>query len=299
MTINEAAVSAVSQAIAEANGMNPNNAHHYEKLARVALLAASPYMGGVESEWRPIETAPKDGTPFLAFVPDDTFSPITGIEVYWWEDGLTTSGPNPPVAPTHWHPLPAPPALVSHETPPPDTQAPLIIDRETLRRQIEREPEGEIGVGFELADPDGMERLAMAALPIWARNELTRLRALVASQAPVGDEGEAKPVAWAVQNVEGKIVHLWPTKGGASWIMQEHPKSALIPLYASPPHPSRAAIIEEALTDDVVDKALHATVPGGAEVKDWFHHHTPKGMNTAREVIRTAIAAAIRSLEGK
>lgn len=55
----------------------------------------------------------------------------------------------------------------------------LKIDREALRRQIERDPdEGEIGVGFELFDPDGMERLAMAALPAWARDEILRLRAL-------------------------------------------------------------------------------------------------------------------------
>lgn len=59
------------------------------------------------SEWQPIETAPKDGSQFLA-------SDITGYHFNcWWEnEGYEArwmdeidSEPNP----THWMPLPPPP----------------------------------------------------------------------------------------------------------------------------------------------------------------------------------------------
>lgn len=63
--------------------------------------------------WRSIETAPRDGKPFLTFTPDDTFSAITGIEVMWFDSQLgLVYGPDctePVFKPTHWMPLPAAP----------------------------------------------------------------------------------------------------------------------------------------------------------------------------------------------
>lgn len=62
------------------------------------------------SKWKPIETAPKDGTRFLAFEKSDDYQ---HYECWWREDFSNWSGwqddwdsePNP----THWMPLPEPP----------------------------------------------------------------------------------------------------------------------------------------------------------------------------------------------
>jgi hypothetical protein len=74
------------------------------------------------SEWRPIETAPKDGVPILAWAPGwDT------PDVVWWQradhlglsdgwyDGMTDNFGDPcgPVEPTHWVPLPDLPAMIA------------------------------------------------------------------------------------------------------------------------------------------------------------------------------------------
>lgn len=69
----------------------------------------------IVAEWKPIETAPKDGTPFLCFRPDALghgFSDQSGIDVLWWENGDWTYDGDGRVTvdpPTHWMPLPAPP----------------------------------------------------------------------------------------------------------------------------------------------------------------------------------------------
>lgn len=65
--------------------------------------------------WQPIETAPKDGTPIMLFATAEGFdAPV--VTVGWltvsrrWIEG--TFYPNTPTTliPTHWMPLPAPPA---------------------------------------------------------------------------------------------------------------------------------------------------------------------------------------------
>jgi len=59
------------------------------------------------SNWQPIETAPKDGTPILAFHP---FVPIGQAVGYFTENGFFISAPGGwCLLPTHWQPLPEPP----------------------------------------------------------------------------------------------------------------------------------------------------------------------------------------------
>jgi hypothetical protein len=77
----------------------------------VELTAVTPHNG-----WQPIETAPKDGTPFLCFHHDTEFSPPTSIDLIWYEPSIKTytmDGDNevPFAGITHWMPLPPPPAL--------------------------------------------------------------------------------------------------------------------------------------------------------------------------------------------
>ena len=59
-----------------------------------------------ERQWQPIKTAPKDGMTVLLWVPYATPSVSVGYFVYelWFNDG------GRPTSPTHWMPLPAPPA---------------------------------------------------------------------------------------------------------------------------------------------------------------------------------------------
>ena len=69
-------------------------------------------IAALTDEWQPIETAPKDGSPVLIFVPS------TGICMYvaWNRNGNwmvfdTGKGHSAHVDATHWRPLPPPPAL--------------------------------------------------------------------------------------------------------------------------------------------------------------------------------------------
>lgn len=64
--------------------------------------------------WQPIETAPRDGTPFLCFTPSDEFSSQTGIDLIWYEPHLKTYTQDgdtevPFAGITHWMPLPGAP----------------------------------------------------------------------------------------------------------------------------------------------------------------------------------------------
>lgn len=76
------------------------------------------YDWGVDAErkrlttWRPIETAPMDGTHILAYDPEWTDHP--GIAVLqWshteWENAYSEVETDWDWAPTHWLPLPIPP----------------------------------------------------------------------------------------------------------------------------------------------------------------------------------------------
>jgi hypothetical protein len=73
-----------------------------------------------EREWRPIETAPKDGKQVLIYSGDrcdNCPAQTSGITVAFWEDGMWICGNmanGTPVylkhTPSHWMPLPQPPA---------------------------------------------------------------------------------------------------------------------------------------------------------------------------------------------
>lgn len=64
--------------------------------------------------WRPIETAPKDGTWFLAYWPVQTFE--DRIQTTRWLHGdcrfVDASDFMDHIQPTHWQPLPTPPEAV-------------------------------------------------------------------------------------------------------------------------------------------------------------------------------------------
>ena len=71
------------------------------------------------SEWQPIETAPKDGTPILGFMPDAAIQwQIMPIEMLdfgdddgpEWFQADRDDGRALDVEPTHWMPLPHPPS---------------------------------------------------------------------------------------------------------------------------------------------------------------------------------------------
>ena len=76
-----------------------------EKLARLFALARR----GAAVQWRPIEEAPKDGTHILVT------NGKRQAAAYWWPAvwmGTTHCGMNEP---THWMPLPPPPAGETNE----------------------------------------------------------------------------------------------------------------------------------------------------------------------------------------
>jgi len=60
------------------------------------------------TDWKPIETAPKDGTFILVAVPGEV---AIHIMLVWWLDGWCLDMTNTPIVgnPTHWMPLPEPP----------------------------------------------------------------------------------------------------------------------------------------------------------------------------------------------
>lgn len=91
-----------------------------KQIARVTLIQPSV---SAPSDWRPIETAPKDGTEILLFTThdaddyyDESFS---AVQIGSWDHGNQSSDPvwfRPPGwecpkigKPTHWMPLPSSP----------------------------------------------------------------------------------------------------------------------------------------------------------------------------------------------
>ncbi|WP_336817245.1 hypothetical protein [Burkholderia gladioli] len=79
-----------------------------DKLARfAALLAASPAPAISESEWQPIETAPKDGSPVLLIATRHSMLyPHPEVIVGYWRSGWW-SGPSALSHVTNWMPAPS------------------------------------------------------------------------------------------------------------------------------------------------------------------------------------------------
>lgn len=81
-----------------------------EHLDRERFLALA--RRGAAAAWRPISEAPKDGTPLLLLWPDAAEK----MAVMWWDEYVENwqgyyDGINPGyLPPTHWMPLPPPPA---------------------------------------------------------------------------------------------------------------------------------------------------------------------------------------------
>ena len=70
----------------------------------------------MNSEWQPIETAPKDGTPIILGFPDmacEGYWMCDPSRNHWGETGWFASDSDVlfehPWKPTHWMPLPEPP----------------------------------------------------------------------------------------------------------------------------------------------------------------------------------------------
>lgn len=63
-------------------------------------------------EWRPIESAPKDGTPILTYCPQGPKYGKWAVRQNVWRDGAWQYSNQPYWPPTHWMPLPEPPAIV-------------------------------------------------------------------------------------------------------------------------------------------------------------------------------------------
>lgn len=92
---------------AETRSWNDIRANNWLQFHAPKLLASAK-----AAAWRPIETAPKDGTPVLLFVPDEDFDPITGVEVGVWEsatryaaEGWFIQGYPAVSPPTHYRPI--------------------------------------------------------------------------------------------------------------------------------------------------------------------------------------------------
>ena len=87
-----------------------------ESVQRAVLLAAIEdiaNMPSAESEWQPIETAPRDETPILAFIPEESreysfiYVLIYDELILAWREAAGECYSQ--YAPTHWMPLPEPP----------------------------------------------------------------------------------------------------------------------------------------------------------------------------------------------
>ena len=79
------------------------------ELERRKLIDAGRQSIACTNGWRPIETAPKDGTKVLLWNNG-------GMDIYWWHENKYDDIPNwisetgwTPATPNHWQPLPKPP----------------------------------------------------------------------------------------------------------------------------------------------------------------------------------------------
>lgn len=109
-------VEAVARAASMVRRDSDEYSQHDEDIARAALAAIEAEGYAVMPGWRPIATAPKDGTPFLGAIPSDLYP--SGWEVLrmeWDSRGVFCDATYAPFAedqdqPILWMPVPVPPA---------------------------------------------------------------------------------------------------------------------------------------------------------------------------------------------
>lgn len=82
-------------------------AEHQAALARIAALEG-------EKEWKPIETAPKDGNDIILFIPSERWCRVHSGRFTDDAWRLSINNRLGRFNPTHWQPLPLPPQPTSH-----------------------------------------------------------------------------------------------------------------------------------------------------------------------------------------
>lgn len=105
---------------------------YWMPFAEAALAAALAVDGLALQGWRPIDSAPKDGSEIWAFNGEqarmkwfESDGTEEGYSLWIWADELSCDVDPSPEQPTHWQPLPQPPAASDREernTPPPGTE---------------------------------------------------------------------------------------------------------------------------------------------------------------------------------
>lgn len=98
------ALKAVTQALGDTERLY-GGAQSLKDMATAAITAYE------AAQWQPIETAPKDGTPILAYEPGEVPCVVQALRynghLIWQACCYDMEGLNKP---THWRPLPPPPA---------------------------------------------------------------------------------------------------------------------------------------------------------------------------------------------
>ncbi len=125
MTPHERALEEAARALKIPATALPDGHDPYDYLARLAVTA---YLAEAGDGWRPIETAPKDGDTHILVWPGLMGRPLMAIwepasrtppmmrivsdenhdHPGYWRTAMTQK--STPYEPTHWRPLPAPPA---------------------------------------------------------------------------------------------------------------------------------------------------------------------------------------------
>lgn len=86
--------------------------------AASALIAAATHQEQAPAGWQPIETAPKDGTKFLGYrrgeIATSYRTPRDDCEMWTFGGASGSFEFYPNLRPTHWMPLPPPPATKDH-----------------------------------------------------------------------------------------------------------------------------------------------------------------------------------------
>jgi len=119
----------------------PVNDRHHSGSDSYQADAGAPALSekvNVRSEWRPIESAPADGTEILAYMPGLALGQI----VLYWQDGYWRKKANSmglKYPPTHWMPLPSPPGAELNFSNEPES------DAGSLKSDTSSQPASEAG----------------------------------------------------------------------------------------------------------------------------------------------------------